>query len=50
MSATPRKLVGIDINIDIDDTWCHRVTYVLEQRDVMVLDEGRKVCFLLGLW
>ena len=39
------QLDGIDINIG--DTWCHRVIYVLEQRDSMVSDEGRNLPILI---
>ena len=38
--------MGIDINID--GTWCHRVIYVLEQRDFMVSYEGRNLPILGG--
>ena len=40
-----RQLDGIDINIG--DTWCHRVIYVLEQRDSMVSNEGRNLPILI---
>ena len=39
------ELVGIDINTG--GTQCHRVTYVLEQRDFMVSYEGRNLPILI---